>query len=75
MIRADRGWRVGEDLTSRFRSTRENSTGGFAIPLVVSLPKGAYMTVTFVENGKEVVKARLRHRAESPWTGTRGKAP
>jgi hypothetical protein len=34
-------------------------TAMFASPMIVSIPKGAYKTVVFVENGKEVKKVEV----------------
>lgn len=46
-------------LTVRYKATAKDGGGAtFASPLIISLPKGSYRSVTFVENGKEAGKVR-----------------
>jgi len=44
----------------RYTTTEKKSdTATFACPLIVSIPKGKYTAIQFVENGKEVKKMEL----------------
>ena len=53
-------------LTIRYttKETKSDSTE-FACPLIVSVPKGHYTAVEFVENGKSVKRIEL-HAASAP---------
>ena len=47
-------------LTLRYQATSKDGGGAkFASPLILSVPKGDYKRILFVENGKEVGKAEL----------------
>ena len=50
----------GKSLSIRYTTKREASqTAEFACPLIVSLPKGAFETVRFSENGNEIRKIEM----------------
>jgi len=47
-------------LTLRYQASSKDGGGAkFASPLILSVPKGDYKRILFVENGKEVGKAEL----------------
>jgi hypothetical protein len=61
-LRAD-----GDKLTLRYKTTRKDQPSAtFACPMIVSLPKGSYRSVIFIENDKEVGKATIGD-AKKPW--------
>ncbi len=51
---------TGGVVELRYTSTAtKNATATFACPLIVSIPKGNYTAIRFVENGKEVKKLAI----------------
>ena len=49
----------GDRLTVRYTAVRHDGSGAqFASPMVVSVPKGDYRSVVFIENGKEAGTAQ-----------------
>ena len=74
---------TAEDGTLKVRYTASSKDGGgaqFASPMVVSVTKGPYRNVSFIENGKEVGKAPIKEGTDRPkkvWTrvGPLGETP
>ena len=59
---------TGGVVELRYTSTAtQNPTATFACPLIVSIPKGNYTAIRFVENGKEVRSWRLGFCSPSRW--------
>lgn len=57
---------IGNTLILRYEAWSKGGAGArFASPLVISLPKGPYRSVAFIENGKEVGTAPV-HVSEAP---------
>jgi hypothetical protein len=57
--------RTGDKLTVDYKATKGAETSGmFATPLVLSVEKGDYKEVVFVENGKEAATIPTRRASE-----------
>jgi hypothetical protein len=49
-----------EQLFIQYKATGKESSAKLSVPLIVSVPRGGYAQIVFVENGKEVGKASLK---------------